>query len=112
MKVKALAAQSCLTLNTTGTVACQAPLSMEFSRQKYWSGLPFSSPGALLDPGIKSRSPALQADYLLSELREAGRVEAKFLGLLKKNIDIITLLLMQIQGVTAKMVKGLVIWGI
>ena len=54
----------------------------------------------------------MQADYLLSELREAGRVEAKFLGLLKKNIDIITLLLMQIQGVTAKMVKGLVIWGI
>ena len=76
---------------------------------EYWSGLPCPSPGDLPDPGIEPRSLALQADYLLSELRETGRVEAKFLGLLKKNIDIITLLLMQIQGVTAKMVKDLVI---
>jgi len=43
-------------------VAHQAPLSMEFSRQKYWSGLPFPSPGDLPDPEIKPRSPALQAD--------------------------------------------------
>ena len=41
--------------------------SMEFSRQKYWSGLPCLSPGNLPDPGIKPRSPALQADSLLSE---------------------------------------------
>ena len=40
---------------------------MEFSRQEYWSGLPFPSPGDLPDPGIKPRSPALQADALLSE---------------------------------------------
>ena len=40
------------------TVAHQAPLSMEFSRQEYWSGLPFPSPGDLPDPGIKPRSPA------------------------------------------------------
>ena len=40
---------------------------MEFSRQVYWSGLPFPSPGNLPDPGIKPRSPALQADALLSE---------------------------------------------
>ena len=42
------------------TVAHQAPLSMGFSRQKYWSGLPFPSPGGLPDPGIEPRSPALQ----------------------------------------------------
>ena len=46
------------------TVARKAPLSMEFSRQEYWSGLPFPSPGDLPNPGIKSRSPALQADSL------------------------------------------------
>ena len=40
---------------------------MDFSRQEYWSGLPFSSPGELPNPGIKSRSPALQADCLPSE---------------------------------------------
>ena len=50
------------------TVAYQAPLSMEFSRQEYWSGLPFSSPGDLPDRGIKPGSPALQADALPSEL--------------------------------------------
>ena len=49
------------------TVACQAPLSMEFSRQEYWSGLPLPFLGDLLDPGIKPRSPALQRDYLQSE---------------------------------------------
>ena len=49
------------------TVAHQTPLSMGFSRQKYWSGLPFPSPGDLPDPGIKPRSPALQADALTSE---------------------------------------------
>ena len=52
---------------TPWTVAYQAPLSMEFSRQEYWSGLPFPSPGDLPDPGIEPRSPALQADALLSE---------------------------------------------
>ena len=41
---------------------------MEFSRQEYWSGLPFSSPGDLPDPGIEASSPTLQADAFLSEL--------------------------------------------
>ena len=45
---------------TPGTVACQAPLSMEFSKQEYWSGLPFLSPGDLPDPEMKPDSPALQ----------------------------------------------------
>ena len=55
---------------TTWTVACQAPLSMEFSREEYWSGLPFPSPGDLPNPGIEPRSPALQADSLPSEPSE------------------------------------------
>ena len=41
------------------TVACQAPVSTEFFRQEYWSGLPFPTPGDLPDPGIESVSPAL-----------------------------------------------------
>ena len=52
---------------TPWTVAHQAPPSMEFSRQEYWSGLPFPSPGDLPDPRIEPRSPALQADALPSE---------------------------------------------
>ena len=54
---------------TTWTVALQAPLSMEFSRQEYWSGLPFPSPEKLPNPGIKPWSPAWQADSLLFELQ-------------------------------------------
>ena len=57
-----LVAKSCPTFATPWTVAYQAPLSMGFPRQEYWSGLPFPSPGDLSNPGIKPRSPALQAD--------------------------------------------------
>ena len=52
---------------TPWTVAHQAPPSMGFSRQEYWSGLPFPSPADLPNPGIEPRSPALQADTLTSE---------------------------------------------
>ena len=52
---------------TLWTVAYQASASMGFSRQEYWSGLPFPSPGDLPDPGIESGSPALQEDFLPSE---------------------------------------------
>ena len=52
---------------TPWTVACQAPPSIRFFRQEYWSGLPFPSPGDLPNLGIKPGSPALQADTLLSE---------------------------------------------
>ena len=52
---------------TPWTVAHQAPLSMEFSRQQYWSGLLYPSPEDCPDPGIKTRSPTLQADSLPSE---------------------------------------------
>ena len=58
---------SCVQLFATPwTVAHQAPTSMGFSRQEYWSGLPFASPGDLPNPGIEPRSPALQADALTS----------------------------------------------
>ena len=52
---------------TPRTVARQAPLPVAFSRQEYWSGLPFPPPGDLPSPGIESQSPALQADSLLPE---------------------------------------------
>ena len=52
---------------TLWTVAHQAPLSMGFSRQEYWSGLPCPAPGDLPNPGIEPRSPALQVDSLTSE---------------------------------------------
>ena len=58
--MKMLVAQSCLALRPHD-------LFVEFSRQEYWSGLPFQTPGDLPDPGIKSETPALQADSLLSE---------------------------------------------
>ena len=63
---------------TAWTVAYQAPLSMEFSRQECWSGLPFPSPGNLPDPGIKPGSPALQADTLPSE--PPGKPCRRFVG--------------------------------
>ena len=65
VKVKSL---SCVPLFATPwTAACQAPPPMGFSRQEYWSGSLFPSPGDLPDPGIKPWSPILQADALLSE---------------------------------------------
>ena len=62
---------------TAWTVASQAPLSMAFSRQEYWRGLPLPPPGDLPDPGIEPRSPALQADSLLSE--SSGKLCRSFL---------------------------------
>ena len=70
MKVKSLS--SVLLFSTPWTVAHQAPLSMGFSRQEYWSGLPFPSLGDLPDPGIEPRSPAFQADSLLSHWVEGS----------------------------------------
>ena len=52
---------------TPGTVALQALLSMGFSRQEYWGGVPFPSPGGLPDPGIKPMSPALAGRLLATE---------------------------------------------
>ena len=68
--IGATMAHADLTFNMIGAtieVAHQAPPSMGFSRQNYWSGLPFSSPGDLPNPGIEPRPPALWADALPSE---------------------------------------------
>ena len=62
LKVKVKSLSRVQLLGTPWTVAHQAPPSMGFSRQEYWNELPFPSPGDLSDPGIKPRSPALQAD--------------------------------------------------
>ena len=74
--MKVLAAQSRLTLcNPTDYSLTGSSLSMEFSRQEYWSGLSFPSPGDLPDPGIEPRPPALQADSFLSEPPGKPRIE-------------------------------------
>ena len=65
MKVKSLSRVRLFA--TPWTIAYQAPPSMGFSRQEYWSGLPFPSPGYLPKPWIELWSPALQTDALLSE---------------------------------------------
>ena len=61
-----LVTKSCPTLATPWTIARQAPLSMGFSRQEYWSGLPFPSPGDPPNPGIEPQSPALQVLYCIA----------------------------------------------
>ena len=79
---------------TPGTVARQAPLSMEFSRQEYWSGLAIPFPRGLPNPGIEPGSPALQADSLPSEPpgkpwetgEEYERMDRRNQNLLKKNL--------------------------
>ena len=76
---------------TPWTIACQAPLFMEISRQEYWNGLPFPSPGDLPDSEIKPRSPALQADSLPAEpaTREAlmNSVTSIYIYWIMKQID-------------------------
>ena len=59
---------------TSWRVTCQAPSSMEFSRQGYWSGLPFPSPGDLSDAGIEPGSPALQADSAVKQIELVGEL--------------------------------------
>ena len=66
--MKCVKSLSCVRLFVTPwTVAYMAPLSMEFSRQEYWSGLPFPSPGDLPDPEIKPASPALAGGFFNTE---------------------------------------------
>ena len=67
MKVKVKSLSHVGLFATPWIVAYQAPQSMGFSRQEYWRGLPFPSPGDLPDPEIEPRSPTLQADTLTSE---------------------------------------------
>ena len=87
MKVKLLSRVQLFA--TPWTVAYHAPSSMRFSRQEYWSGLPFPSPGNLPNPGIKPGSPALEADALTSEPPENkmwNTVKTVLRGKLKKRI--------------------------
>ena len=81
-----LVTESCLTLATPWTGAHQPPLSMEFSRQDYRSGLLFPSAGNLPDPGIKLRSLALQADSLPSEPPGKQKDRDCIMGLTNKKI--------------------------
>ena len=67
LKVKVKSLSHVRLFGTPWTVAYQASLSMGFSRQEYWSGLPFPSPRDLPDPGIEPGSPTLEADALTSE---------------------------------------------
>ena len=77
MTVKVKSLSRVLLFATPWTVAYQAPLSMGFSRQECWSGLPFPSPGDLPDPAIEPRSPALRADTLPSVSIEELQVSSK-----------------------------------
>ena len=70
-------AQLCLTVCYPWTVAHQAPPSVGFSRQEYWSGLPFPSPGDLLDPGIEPRSLTLQNKHQRFQGRKVSQVERR-----------------------------------
>ena len=109
-----LVTQSCSTLTTLQTVACQAPLSMGFSRQEYRRGLPFPSPGDPPNPGIECRSPVLQSHSLLTDLRRKPDntmkwVKFKNLGICKgctegwgkvnRNLNIRTALRIQINEI-------------
>ena len=70
-----LVAKSCPTLVTPWTVACKAPLSMGFSRQEYWSGLPFPSPEDLPNPGIEPESPELQVQLIYNPIPKKGNAK-------------------------------------
>ena len=74
MKVKVKLLSHVQLFATLWTLARQAPLSMGFSRQEHWSGLPFPSPRDLPNPGIESQPPELQADALSSE--PPGKLES------------------------------------
>ena len=85
MKVKSL---SCVRLFAAPwTVAYQAPPSMGFSRQEYWSGVPLPSPGDLPNPGIESGSPALWADALPSE--PPGKPNLVYEDMIRKELSTI-----------------------
>ena len=86
---------------TPGTVAYQAPPSMGFSRQEYWSGLPFPSPGDLPNPGIEAGSPSLQADTLLSEPPGKPYVAIKILNQIEGRKSTIPKCYLEQRGLTA-----------
>ena len=85
--MKVLVTQLCLTSCDPWTIACQAPPSMGFSRQKYWSGLPFLSPEDLPNSGIEPRSSASQADSLPFEQLGKPPCKVTILQLKKKRLQ-------------------------
>jgi len=74
---------------TPWTEACQTSLSMEFSRQEYWNGLPLPSPRELPDPGIKPESPALLVDSLPFETIGKPFYHYKMLNIFPASIEMI-----------------------
>ena len=90
MVVVVLVAQSCPVklFLTPWTVASQTPLSTEFSRQESWSELPFPFPGDLPDPGIEPKSPAVQADSLLTKPPKDHKETTRTDKLAQKSITI------------------------
>ena len=70
--LKLRCAQSCR--NLCNPMDCSPPLSMEFSRQEYWSGLPFPSPGDFPSPGIKPMASALAGGFFIRATREALKI--------------------------------------
>ena len=86
---------------TPWTIAHQAPLSMGFSRQEYWSVLPFPSPGDLPDLRIEPRSPTLQADALTSEPPEKPKIiqDVFFLGSCSFSLSAIILRFIHVSGI-------------
>ena len=71
---------------TPRTIARQAPLFMEFSRQEYWSGLPFSSPGDLPDPGIEPVSPVLAGRFFTWEALDFGYLIYKMISFIEAKL--------------------------
>ena len=89
MKVEVKSLSHVRLFETTCTAAYQALPSMGFSRQEYWSGLPFPSPGDLPNPGIKPGSPALQAEALPSEPPgKSPKLDKKYKKSIKKKKSI------------------------
>ena len=75
---------------TLGTIACQAPLSMELLKQEYWSGLPFLSPGDLPNAGIEPMSPELAGRFFTTDLPGKSNIleVGLFISMLEKKLGI------------------------
>ena len=78
ISTKSVCAQLCRVqlFGAPWTIACQAPLPMGFSKQEYWSGLPFPSPGDFLNPGIKPASPALAGGFFTTSTTWEAQVQS------------------------------------
>ena len=105
-----LGAQSCQSLCNPWTVAHQPPLSLEISRQEYWSGLPLPSPGDLPHPGIEPGSPALLADSLPSEPPRKPHATFYWLVNLILDLEFISLTALLLFADTNRSINGWCSW--